>query len=175
MHVQWIINNLAILNEMISSVTVGLIDIFPKGLYQICRILSSVQFHALLHTVWRMWRRAQSQALISQLILLVAKCVPKLWFSHGYIYTAPHLVQLLSCRCGNSPFIMSCFGLNHLPNCSQAIVEAPMWWVTFVCCGPLVQTHTLQGPDTCAGSEYFYDTTISRADLNDPNIFRSLH
>ena len=42
------------------------------------------------------------------------------------IYTAPHIVQLLSCRCGNSPFIMSCLGLNHLTDCSQAIVEGPM-------------------------------------------------
>ena len=91
-----------------------------------------------------------------QSIVLVAKCVPKDFSSAMAIYTAPHIVQRLSCRCGNSPFVMSCLGLNHLTICKQAIVEGPMWRDP-LCCSSLVLTHMLHGPNTAtrAGSECF--------------------
>ena len=75
MHVQWIIN------EMMSSVTVGLIDIrIPKGTVA---DLSYIEFNTISRTIAQYLKKVTNSPESSphQSILLVAKCVPQLWFS----------------------------------------------------------------------------------------------
>ena len=74
----------------------------PKGWYQFCRILMSVQFHALLHTAWKTWQSAQSQALISQFFKWLSVFPQN--FGSARLNSLLLLMQLLSCRCGNSPW-----------------------------------------------------------------------
>ena len=93
---------LGYLSKMMSSVTCRFDRYIPKGWYQFCRILMSVQFHALLHTAWKTWQSAQSQALISQFFKWLSVFPQN--FGSARLNWLLLLMQLLFCRCGNSPW-----------------------------------------------------------------------